>query len=452
MPNYTGLMNGAAPQSEFPESRKPAADIFTQFGIFTPSEKQAQAAQQQMYMRMLQQQQQMEQQKMAMAKAQMGTGYGFPMLTAMGGTRKPKEPKGMLGGGYQDQGSDEPSRILQDAIAEAGDEIEGAKMGGVRMLQLAKSKNDPDLAKIAINVITKARQMEMERAKDVTGIESTQETTKGNAQERRLKAAQAGNPGSPFDMRDPSGNLNTMRDFKDEEGRVVGTEKLGGGPVRQTNQTLDDPRTAAGKNEDYKEFRTYVENSDATVSKIRDIKKGLKSGAAQGWGASAVTLVDNLKGALGQFTGTATLTSTAEAALKGKATEFDKWASKTNVNASLWGDVVSSLAKTYNPTGTITEKDIDRAAAVVGKNLSNPAAAIDVLDEVTKQTHASVDRKYRYLPPDAKSASDYQYKAYKNSTRDWVSSPPKSKAEYDEIPAGTEYYNPTLKKNVTKRG
>jgi hypothetical protein len=136
--------------------------------------------------------------------------------------------------------------------------------------------------------------------------------------------------------------------------------------------TEDDPRTATQRGEEYKEFQKLLVNSKSAVKSMRDITENLEQGAAQGWAANMVTLVDNAAGTLSQMAPGSRLDASATAALESNSKNFQDWATKTGVNESIWNDLVSNLAKTYNPTGTITEKDITRAAKTVGQNISNP--------------------------------------------------------------------------------
>lgn len=398
MPLTPGLLGAAAPPDETPDTKKGAPDLFRELGIFSPSEKQQMAIQQQQAQFLIQQQQDQQRRQQALQAAQVGTGLGFPVFTAMGGlNRGPKMP-GAPSEQQFDQGADEPSRIVSSELANSPNDRAGALgRAGMKMMQLGSQKGDPTLQRIGSNLIMKAQ-------------EEAQKQQKAQAEQADAdrKAAQAGNPGDTYTKRDAAGNIITSRQIKDKLGGYIGDEQLGKGPNKQINQAIDDPRTQSQQGDDFKEFRLAAENSDATISKIRTIKQGLKQGAAQGWAASGVKFVDNIVGSLGQFYSTAKLNEKATQELASQnGSTFQSWASRTGINSAVWSDLVSSLAKTYNPTGTITEKDITRAAEVVGRNLSNPATVVNVLDEVSKQTASGVERKYKYLSPraqeDAKS-------------------------------------------------
>lgn len=205
---------------------------------------------------------------------------------------------------------------------------------------------------------------------------------------------------------------------------VVGFDSTSGAPIykdvgdgprspKQTIQTIDDPRTQSQKGKDLQDFRDQAINTEAAIKSMRTIKENLRNGAAQGWAGGIVNFLSNASGTLSQLAPGASLDAGATRALNDKMGNFQEWAIKTGVNSAIWADLVSNLAKTYSPSGTITEKDINRAAEAVGASYSNPKAVAAVLDDVEKRSIESVDRAYGYATEETKKSGKYVYDTFK---------------------------------------
>lgn len=392
-----GLMNGMVGPDDTPDTKKSAGDLFQELGIFSPSEKLQNAQRQQLAIQMYQQQQDQARRQQAIQAAQIGTGFGFPVFTAMGGMNQSRPPQMQ-----NPQGGDsfDPGSVISQELAASPDDRAGAmKRAGMKLMQIGSQKGDSTLQRIASNLIIKSQQ---------EGV--VQQKAMAEKAESDRKAAQAGNPGDTYTYRKPNGDIVTGRQNKNALGGFTGDEVLGEGPNKQITTTVDDPRTQTQKGEEYLSFQKLLTNTRGAVDSMRDIATNLEQGAAQGWAAKGVTLMDNVVGTLQQYRPDATYTAKAQAAiadLKSSGT-FDKWAQKTGVNQATWNDLVSNLAKTYNPTGTITEKDIDRAAKAVGANFSNPKTVAAVLRDAERRALRTVSNTYEDMGDDARSASQPQ--------------------------------------------
>lgn len=424
MPNFSGLLNNMD-QTGFPEEKKPAADLFTTFGILSPSEKRAQAMQQQMVQGLLQQQMAAQQQQLQMQKMQTGasagSGFGFPTALAMGAARRPESaqqpqgggPQGLQPGGDIDAGS----IFSQELQSTPDDEAGAAKRAGGKLLAVANARGDTDLAKIATNMINWSNSKAQEDAKSKASLASTQAGTAKTVQDTKLDSSKAGNPGDAFNVRAPNGDMVAMAMEKDANGKFIGYKVLGQGPNKQISQTIDDPLTQTQKGEEYLQFQKLLGNSDTAILSMRDIADNMEKGAAQGWAGNGVTLMSNIVGTLEQFRPDVQYTPRAMEELSSRSGSFKEWATKTGVNESIWNDLVSNLAKTYNPTGTITEKDITRAAKTVGQNFSSPATVAAILRDAERRSRRLVDKTYSYMGEGARAASKSQYERFTKAMR-----------------------------------
>lgn len=481
MADISGLLGRMAPNIGDDDTQKAGAGLFAQLGIFSPSDKLRQQLQQQQAQQAqiaLQQQlaAQAQQGQLAQANSKAGAanlGFNFSPFMAMGGLQN-LQNAGQLGaqgtkgvGGNSpasmrtpslesdnaDAGGISPEQIVTNALQKYPDKGTALRVAGKQLAALGQSRNDPYLQNIAANLVSKA----VDADKETSGIEATrQNTTKSKFDQNRERV------GTPFQAHEANGNLTSQSQEFDAEGNYIGTKKYSTGPNKQITQTLDDPRTQTQKGAEYGEFQKLLVNSDNTITSMRAIADNLQAGAAQGWAATGVSLIDNVVGTLSQFKPDAKYTAKATQALSASKGDFAKWAQKTGVNASLWNDLVSNLAKTYNPTGTITEKDITRAAESVGKNFSNPATVAEVLREAEQRTRGFVDKSYKYMGDGAREASKSQYERFLESNsrpaeggdetandpkvsqddEEAVYASPKTDAEYAKIKKGTQYHHP----------
>jgi hypothetical protein len=340
------------------------------------------------------------------------------------------------------------------------------------MLQLAQKTGNQDLAKIGLNILNKAKQRQLEDENTQSQISNRNAETAGKVQDTQIKQNQLGNPGTPFQTHRGDLLVTRVPTF-DSQGRFTGYKDLDQGVNKQLTQTLDDPRTQSQKGEEYLKFQDMLTNSRNAIDSMRDIAANLEAGAAQGWAANGVMLLGNAAGTLEQLAPGAKLSSGALAELQKQQGTFKKWFTQTSINDSVWNDLVSNLAKTYNPTGTITEKDITRAARTVGQNISDPAAVAAILKDAERRTIRGVTNKFQDMGDDARASSQGKFDRF---MADYTDTPaqeqrsedtgstnpdddipagypaPKTKAEYDKLKPGTEYYNVHLKKVVKKRG
>jgi hypothetical protein len=167
-----------------------------------------------------------------------------------------------------------------------------------------------------------------------------------------------------------------------------------------------------------------------------DIASSMEKGAKVGWAGGAVTLLDNAIGTLEQLAPNSKLTSGATQRLASFDSKFEEIAAKTGIAKSQIVDLTSSLAKTYNPTGTITEKDITRAADTVAGNASSPKTIAAVLRDAAKRTVRYVDTNYEYMDDAAKEASQNQYGHFKSKWGDKGPKPAKTESRRGRVKSG----------------
>lgn len=435
--------------------KKPAASLFRELGIETPQEKQAAQMEQQQLMQALQQRQQMAMQQMAIQKAQMAGGFNFPALTAMGANTPQTPPGGgFLGlkqapqpgvpgqmGGMQEQ-SDDPSQILSAALqANPTNRGRALKQAGYQLLQLAIKKGDGNMQSIASNMLMKGQQFDQDDSKEQAQTEDFKSQTQTRNQKAGLELAQAGNPGTPFQTTDAQGNEVTKRDTKNALGQVVGERIEGRGPKKITQTNIDGGLNSAGVSKNVDEFGKLLQNSDSTVVGMRRISQLLDQGAGQGWAAKGVGFVNNIKGLAEQIGSGATLSAGAEQALANKKGDFQAWATKTAISQADWSDLVSSLAKTYNPTGTITEKDITRAAEAVGAGLTNVSSVKAVLKEGENRVYKNVDATYRNSNNTVQGFVKGQYEGFNGRFGHKAPVFVKTPDEARKVPKGTPFIN-----------
>lgn len=431
MANLSGYLQGLQEPDETPDTQKGAPDLFKELGILSPSEKAQQAQHQQQVLQLLQQQLfQQKQQQAQQTASTLGSSFGFPLFTAMGGLNRPPQQQQMP---QQQQGGFDPGSLVAQELAATPDDRAGAmKRAGLKLLQLGGQKGDSTLQRIGSNLIVKAQKESV-----------VQQKAQADQADAARKAAQAGNPGTPYNVHTPNGDIRSERETHGKLGEYTGTEILSQGPNKEQIATLDDPRTQTQKGKEYMDFKDMLTNTRTAVDSMRDITKNLEDGAAQGWAAKGVSLLDNAVGTLNQLAPGSSLDSSAQAALAKNGSTFKSWAQKTGVNESIWNDLVSNLAKTYNPTGTITEKDIVRAARVVGQNYSNPQTVAAILKDAERRAIRGVTNSYEDMGDDARAASQSQFDRFMGSygSKSGVAKP-KTEAEYDALPSGTPYVDP----------
>lgn len=485
--NFASLMKAGLPDVA-PDTKKPGAGLFAELGILSPSEKLQQQLQQQQAeqaQQMLQQQiaAQAQSAQLAQANAKAGVpgGYGFSQFQAMGGLMNLQK-----GDRYADQaaqgmgrrptnlapqapGSDTDgiaSQVVSQALQQfPNDKAKALRVAGQQLSALGANRQDQNLQSIGANLFQAAAKADKEQA---------------DLRKQQVDTNKETGPESVETRRAANGDIMSFRRVRDANGNYVTDEQLGGGPNKQITTTEEDPRVQAQKGAEYSKFQDLLVNTDDTVSSMRDITDNLEKGAAQGWAANLVGLVDNAAGTLGQLAPNSKLTSSATQALEATKGTFAEWAKKTGVNESIWNDLVSNLAKTYNPTGTITEKDITRAAKTVGQNISNPATVAAVLKDAERRTRAHVDKTYSYMGDAARAASKTQYERFlqkwtpgatggesdpsdnmddgakASAEPSWDDAPagtpsPKNEKEYDALPPGTLYWNPYKRKQMKKK-
>lgn len=438
MPNLTGLFGDQG----FPDTRKPEADLYGKLGILSPTD-QATQMQQMDYLRQQQaiQQQQLalQQQGQKIQQAQLGTGYGFPVLTALGGNTPQRQPA--FGISQQQQGPDVHS-IARMVLAKHGQDPKGLNDAGVELINLGTQQNNGDLLKIGAQMRAYAREQLFKEGKDEAEIDSKNVDMKTKLAEEGRKSAQAGNPGKIEDFRTSNGDIKSIRQRFNSQGGYIGDETMGQGPVKQTNTNIDETgltNTQFGKQ--IEEFTALRTNAEQASDNIKRIDALLAQGAGQGWAGRGVTFMNNLRGTLAQmdFSGS-TWSASAQAALDSKRKDFVKWAHLTNMKDSDFVDLVSSLAKTYNPTGTITEKDITRAADAVGAGLSDVGSVRQVLQEAKMRMFRSVDTSFKNKAGKVKDmvGADYQDWRGRVGAPFFVSTPEEAR----KLPPGAKFVTP----------
>lgn len=453
-----GLLNNPnLYDDDMADVKKPAASLFRELGIQTPGERQAAAMEQQQLMQALQQRQQQAQQQMAIQRAQMAGGYNFSALTAMGGNTPQTPPGGgflgmkqppqqgapQMGRMQGGQGQDDAGNILTQALQQnPGNRGRALKQAGYKLLQVAVQRGDGNLQSIASNMLMKGQQFDQSDAKESAQTEDLQSQTQTRNQKAGLELAQAGNPGTPFQTTAENGDEVTKRDIKNQLGQVVGSKVEGRGPKKITQTNLDGGLNTAGISKNVDEFGKLVTNSDTTVVGMRRISQLLQQGAGQGWAAKGVGFVNNVKGLAQQIGSGASLSSGAEDKLSElKKQDFQKWATQTSIASSDWSDLVSSLAKTYNPTGTITEKDITRAAEAVGAGMTNVGSVQAVLKEAENRVYKNVDSNFRNAIPEVQKYTKGQYENFNGRFGHKAPVFVKTPDEARKVPKGTPFVN-----------
>lgn len=501
MADFTGLLNQTVPNIG-ENTKKAGAGLFDEFGIYSPSDKiRAQLEQQQAMQAQfaLQQQLRAQAQQMqlgsAQVKANAPTEFNFSQFLAMGGQQnlnkadqfsdqnaqalKANAPSSMGPQALPYQASEaagiKPENIVSQAMQQyPNDPGTAYRVAGKQLATLGMARQDPYLQNVGANLMAKAVAADKEAAE----IAAKKISTDKDAQEISISANKAGQPGEWQNTRDAAGNINQIRQKRGPLGAYAGDEVRIGGPNKQINAS-DDPMTNTQRGASFTEFRDLVRDSSSSIDSMKQVTDMLKDGAAQGWTAKAVTLMDNVVGTLSQLAPNASMTAEATQALTKYNSKFAEWAAKTGIKESVVQDLVASLAKAQNG-GKVTENDIIRAAKQVGANLSNPASMAKVLEVQQARVRANVDRSYKFSATrtqgDVKGIYDKFLQTYTpgaegsntNSTDNldddapanrepnWDDAPagtaaPKDEKEYDAIPKGTKYWNPYLRKIVTKK-
>lgn len=498
MADFNGYLKQMSPNLG-QDTKKAAPGLFAELGIYSPSEKaqmqmeQNQAMQAQFLLQQqLAAQAQQAQIHSANAKSSVPTGYNFSTFLGMGGMqnlnqadRLAAQAQGMARQvpnafsqsqpqapyGASDKAGISPEQIVTQALQQyPNDKPTALRVAGKQLATLGQARNDPYLQNIGANLLNKA----VEADKEVADLKAKN----AEARKAQISANKEAGPGSAETYRTSNGDITTYRKKYDAEGNYIGDEIKGSGPNKQvtSNDGLTD--TQVGANVD--KFASLVTNTDATISAMRDIRTNLSKGSAQGWTAAGVGFMNNVKGTLEQLASTGTYSAGAQEALSKFAPTFQEWADKTGVNDSIWNDLVSNLAKTYNPTGTITEKDITRAAKTVGQNVSNPQTVAKILEDAERRSRQFVDKTYKYSTRKVQDLTKEQYDTFlktftpgatggegdaqdnmdndspANREPNWDDAPagtaaPKNEKEYDALPRGTPYWNPYLRKVVPKK-
>jgi hypothetical protein len=498
MADFSGLLNQMTIPDDF--SKKPAPSLFSQLGILSPSEKAKQQMEQNQAMQaqfILQQQLQAQAQSQAVtqqtnianAKSNVPTGFNFSTFLGLGGAQNlsqadqlARQAQGGQQGANnitnlpstgQDQSSGVPEQIITSALQQyPNDKAKAFRIAGQQLAAMGQANQRQDLMSLGANLIDRASSADKEQEE----LKNKQVDTQTKQVELTGKQGALDNPGNTFQGHDPDGNMVTYQpQFKD--GKYTGLKVVTAGPNKQITQS-GDLLTPTQAGEEAIKMKDLIKNTDATVSAMRDISSNLKKGAAQGWAGSGVGFMNNIKGTLEQLASNNSYSPAADAALKKFAPDFQEWANKTGVNDSIWNDLVSNLAKTYNPTGTITEKDITRAAKTVGQNISNPSTVAAVLEDAERRSKNFVDTSFQYSGKRVQEGTKEQYDMFKGKFApgatgpeddtdmkdsnpaeqepNWDNAPagtpsPKTEKEYDALPAGTKYWNPYLRKVVPKR-
>lgn len=435
MAGYLDLMKAATPGGDI-ETRKAAPSLFQELGIYSPTEKLQLEQQSQQANFLLRQHlmAQAQQQQLALANSKAGApqGLGFSQFLGMGGMQNIRQAErygtqatqaaqgamqNQMGPALPDYGGADPSKILNDALAKnPNDPGKAYRTAAVQFIQLGRMKGNPDLTNIGATLLKKAEEADKEAADLANKKASTEGTiasTAATKQKTDFEAAQASNPGDTYTYRQANGDITTARDKKDNKGRVVGKIIEGSGPNRQINED-GTPLTKTQFGDQYGKFGDLLKNSQTSLESMDDIANSLEAGAKVGWAEGVVTLLDNAVGTLEQLAPNAKLTARATQRLTEMDSKFEEIASKTGIAKSQIVDLTSSLAKTYNPTGTITEKDITRAAQVVAGNASSPKTMAAVLKDAARRTVRYVDTNYEYMDGEAQKASKAQYDHFKS--------------------------------------
>lgn len=499
MADISGLLGRMAPNLD-PDTKKAGAGLFDEFGIYTPSDKlQQRLQQQQAQQAQFAMQQQMNAQAQSMqlasagAKANAPTGFNFSQFLSSGGMGNIQQadrlanqttqavrgmptpsmvPQGIASDRADAAGID-PASIVTAALQRYPDRAQALKAAGAQIAALGQARNDPYLQNIGANLLTKSQSFE----KDQAEIDQKKASTSKDIQDTTLAKAKAGRPGEWQNVRDAEGNINLTRQKMDANGGYIGDETKIGGPNKQVNAS-EDPMTNTQRGAEFTKFKDMVTDSASSIDSMDQIAKMLSDGAAQGWTAKAVTLMDNAVGSLNQLAPNASITASAQQSLDSYNKTFASWAAKTGIKESVLQDLVASLAKAQNG-GKVTENDITRAMKQVGANLSNPATMAKVLEAQKDRVRANVDRAYKFsaadTQKDTKSIYNRFLKTYtpgatgqdnpddtsdepkgNNTEPNWDDAPagtpaPKDEKEYDALPVGTEYWNPYLRKVVPKK-
>lgn len=407
MANLGGLISGMQAPDEFPDTKKANPRLFEQLGIPNPNEQADQAAKQAQIMQLLQQQIEQQRQQNAIQKASVRP-TAFPMLSAMGLNIPNAQQKAPAASPQQGpQGFDPSSLVAQEFQRSPNDPVGAKKRAGVKLLQMAIQRGDPNLQDIATNILQRASDEERAANKENIDNQAKQSEMGSRALGDQIKVNQLGNNGTPFQVHEGQ-NLSEMVPTYDKTGRQTGYQRLATGQNVQHVKTED----VTGQ---FKAFQDQVRGADRAMTGMSTIVGRLKQGAAQGWPAIGVGIADDVKGTLQQLVPGSKL---ADKELSSFGPTFDEWAKKTRTNSAMWKELAYSVAKANNPGSPITKADVVDAMGQIGGNVSDPAAVAAILEQTGQRITADVDRSYNTLGKAAqadgnnKAVYDYFKKKY----------------------------------------
>src|SRR6185312_11566808 len=401
------------PASQTQQFKTPAASPEGQFGILSDQQKAQMGFQMQ---RSLQQQQLMNQQRMLQMQllqqnmgvnaAKLREGFGFPVLGAMNAGNKLSSALNDIisSRAAKQAGIQAPSSGLMGGVG-----IGSSNDNNISSILNKHLKNDPDTATAYINASSEiadqfpndphaqevaARMRVAGNQQKIAAGKATAETAKDTAQANEAnqnaaaKKAELANPGQPFDVHLPNGNVGKGYMTKNPDGSASGWKLL---PWEGPNIQIQLDSTPGGREKDIAQFRDQVSNAVGAVQKIDQLSVMAGTGkAAMGWAEVPTTFLDNVVGAAKQLIPSQTNVDPDAQKLwesmKGPNGTFASWAQKTGQAESMWSDLTMQLAATYAKGGRISNQDIQRATRTLGEHLTNPSTVVGVLQDVKQRT------------------------------------------------------------------
>lgn len=406
-----------------PQYRQPGADVFSQMGVMSPQQQMFQGVELQNMMEQQQfarQQQMLAMRNMAMnmgaQAANVGTGFGGPLLQMMGGMQpafssgltnginqlidlknrgfQNGAPIGVMGSLSSDPNQFDPTALLAYARQKFPDDpAQANKWAGQQLIQAGQSSRNPTWEQAGVRLMDAGNALALSRGKTQADInKSNAQANESTARANELQAELSKpNPMGPF--HDQQGNVGEGYSQYDVAKGAWNIKSTGWGkPIQYVL-----PQTPGDISKDIGDFRERLSDTEDAIARIRQVRQGLANGAAQGWTADGVKLVNDLQGSIEQLAPGSMLDSDGQKLLGTYKGDFNSWAQATGVNESTWADLTMALAKSYAKGGRISNQDIERAKESIGENYSDPRTVTAILNNVEQRTTGDVDRDYAYL-------------------------------------------------------
>lgn len=401
--------------------------MLERLGVYAPSQKRALAQQQQIQqmqqmqqMAMYQRQVQAQEENNRMEQASMG--INLPVYQAMKGG---EAAGGLLGGlinKFRNKGQPQPVEAPQSGMTERVEQRKYERLGDKmklpagqyddpdeKRLELAKqllSHPDPYFREEGAKIVEGLRAKVLERRKKEADIAQSEASTAasqaGMLEPKKIEVKE----GDEYVTYEQTYNPATK---KWERKRIAS-----GNPTQKTSTT--GPLTKSDASGQFKDFGEAAKFRMRAKESLGVIASNIRDGAATGWGAKGVRLIDNAIGAFKQLR--ATMGVKLEKDAEEYANEFmakggfRKLAELTGINASRWMEVAYMQAKADNPTGNLTKRDVEDALQQMGGDNSNVETVLAVLEDVGRRMDRNMDFDYDALTPENREAASALMERY----------------------------------------